>query len=93
MWSVKKTNHSNDTTREVCLGRDTREEAVEFASFLAKDEIRLVPNNPIIEQTGPDSISICIGVQKIYTYTLFEYVVGGSGREQYQMEMNEKTGY
>lgn len=48
----------------------TREAAVLDLQRILRSHLENTPNNPYIDSFGKDSVSVCIGVQKIYTYTI-----------------------
>jgi len=50
----------------------SEQEAIDKVIAVADGERRNIPNNPMIVASGPNAISIAIGVYKIVTYEVVE---------------------
>jgi hypothetical protein len=53
-----------------CRTYNDRDSAVKAVGEMARTAQAKTPNNPTIQGCGANSIAVCIGVQKIYTFTL-----------------------
>lgn len=67
MLTIERTGNDSKKT----YGKyKTRAEAVEAIRKLAMNQCEEIPNNPTVDQCGPDSLAVSIGVHKIYTFTI-----------------------
>ena len=58
------------SVRVVCSGIGTREEGVKEIVRLAREKARSTPNDPHVDQSGPDEVSVFIGIYRIVSFRL-----------------------